>query len=466
MGLASLPLLLDGEDDQAQDAEPGQDLGGPRHAAPATGPHRACLVKATCLGLAAAALLAVALHADPRPRRVNAGRASRSGEGSVVVLQAGSPAPHPVSIDELMHDGGPSVPSTGPAPSGSSPGPSVPSPGPAPPVVRSEGSDVKAATSCLNLDDIALGEGTVKGSADACHSWCKSVDGCVGFQFQAEESCPQLTGEPTLLGKGACLLLLGACEEQASSCWEVHTVSDGTEPWWKLTAENTWCSNWEHIHIGTVDDGAFNQNECGTKCSQRSDCTSFAYQGEACRDHRDNVVRDHTCALFGKGACTQVADSCWNFYSMSGKHSLPTTELTEVAISGDNMLFVKQPEAIQVGNQITITGTGISGHTERAVVEEKDGNEITLDTQIGFSYRPGAKVAVEAIEATEALPDPTGAPTGAPTAAPTEAPSAAPTKAPSTGPGTQTTLTDTTTSKTTTSYTTLTVTATSLTTIF
>jgi hypothetical protein len=333
-----------------------------------------------------------------------------------------------------------------------------------PKVVHGKGSDVTAATSCSNLDGIALGEGKLKGSADACRSWCQSVGGCVGFQFQAEEDCPQLTGEPTLLGVGACFLLLGACEEQPSSCWEVHTVSDGKEPWWTLKGENTWCSNWEQISIGTIEDGAFNQNDCGNKCSQRSDCTGFAYQREPCRDHRDDTVREHTCALFGnRGACVQVADSCWDFYNMSGKPSLPSTELTEVAISGDNMLFVKQPDAIQVGNQITITGTGISGHTERAVVEGKDGNEIELDKQIGFSYRPGAKVAVEAIEATEALTD---APTPSPTVEPTESPTPVPTDAPATEPPTETTHTVTTSSVTTSTRTTTTVTATSITTVF
>ncbi|CAK0887407.1 unnamed protein product [Prorocentrum cordatum] len=148
---------------------------------------------------------------------------------------------------------------------------------------------------------------------------------------------------------------------------------------------------------------------------------------------------------------------------MSGKPSLPSTELIEVAISGDNMLFVKRSEAFQVGNQITITGTGFSGHKERAVVKAIDGNEIMLDSQLGFSYRPGAEVAVEAIKVTEALTD---APTPSPTAVPTESPTAAPTEAPLTDPPTGTSLTDTTTSKTTTTYTTTTLTATSITTVF
>merc|ERR1719230_1573461 len=98
-----------------------------------------------------------------------------------------------------MHDAGLPTPS----PSSPAPVPSEPKDG--------KGSHVTAATSCSNLDDITLGEGKLKGSADACRSWCQSEGGCVGFQFQAEEDCPQLSGEPTLLGAGACFLLRGGC---------------------------------------------------------------------------------------------------------------------------------------------------------------------------------------------------------------------------------------------------------------
>ncbi|CAK0887406.1 unnamed protein product [Prorocentrum cordatum] len=225
----AVSVVVASQDDQAEDAEPGTDVDGLRQAAPAAGPHRAFALKAACLGLAASALLAAALRAAPRPGRGVARRSSQIDEDSVVAL-VGSPSPHPVSIDDLLHDRGPS----GASPA---PGPSAASPGPAPPVVHSGGSDVKAATSCRNLDQIALGEGKLKTSTDECHSWCQGVGGCVGFQFQAEEKCPQLGGEPALLGIGACVLLLGACEEQPSSCFEVHAVQGGKAPRWNLKGD-------------------------------------------------------------------------------------------------------------------------------------------------------------------------------------------------------------------------------------
>merc|ERR1719445_2591491 len=83
-------------------------------------------------------------------------------------------------------------------------------------------------TGCSNWDSLEMGTTTTGLSSGQCSIACFETHGCVAFNYQ-----PGPCSGDEHVGKGACMLFSGECEQEANPCWDLYTTGgcgDGATP--------------------------------------------------------------------------------------------------------------------------------------------------------------------------------------------------------------------------------------------